>query len=141
LFCLVFSPQVFASVAETDELTNMFQRGDEELKSCLQPSQRLIGCIGSTMLYNPKTESVLQVLGVELAKLRLNNDVNLALATGGFKGVGETLTRAFEKEASGSVYLVLPETDPQIETLSSIAPVEGQVVILFLCFCLLLRLS
>ncbi|XP_046576858.1 LOW QUALITY PROTEIN: uncharacterized protein LOC124284791 [Haliotis rubra] len=68
---------------------------------------------GSTKFYNTITEAVCRSIGSELAQLP-----NIAMATGGFFGVGETVSLTFYEESQrlwrkNSVWHVLPERDNQ----------------------------
>ncbi|XP_067656996.1 uncharacterized protein [Haliotis asinina] len=68
---------------------------------------------GSTKFYNTITEAVCRSIGSELAQLP-----NIAMATGGFFGVGETVSQTFYEESQrlwrkNSVWHVLPERDNQ----------------------------
>ncbi|XP_071090137.1 uncharacterized protein [Haliotis cracherodii] len=68
---------------------------------------------GSTKFYNTITEAVCGSIGSELAQLP-----NITMATGGFFGVGETVSRTFYEEnqklwKKNSVWHVLPERDGQ----------------------------
>ncbi|KAL8600513.1 hypothetical protein ACOMHN_005007 [Nucella lapillus] len=66
---------------------------------------------GSTTFYNPKSEEICRAIGKHLAGLE-----GLSMATGGFYGVGETVSKAFHEETQRlwkpqDVWHILPDRD------------------------------
>lgn len=66
---------------------------------------------GSTTFNNPKSEEICKAIGAHLARLE-----GLSIATGGFYGVGETVSRAYHEEAQymckrQNVWHILPDRD------------------------------
>ncbi|XP_076461074.1 uncharacterized protein LOC143293748 [Babylonia areolata] len=66
---------------------------------------------GSTNFYNPKSEEICRSIGKHLAQLE-----GLSMATGGFYGVGETVSQAYHEETQRlwkrqDVWHILPDRD------------------------------
>jgi hypothetical protein len=92
--------------------------GDMKLKS-INELLGFVGIIGSTAFYNPASESICREIGVRLAGVLPET---VAVCTGGFTGTGECISRAFhdariKRKRPHRTYMVLPTTDPDIETL------------------------
>ncbi|CAK0851972.1 unnamed protein product [Prorocentrum cordatum] len=78
-----------------------------------------VGIIGSTAFFNPTSERICCEIGVRLASALPDT---VAVCSGGFTGTGECISRAFHdaRVRDGKphrTYMVLPTTDPDIETV------------------------
>ncbi|ELU04881.1 hypothetical protein CAPTEDRAFT_227756 [Capitella teleta] len=82
------------------------------------PKQIFVYIAGSTTFYGSRTKELCQNIGRDLARLN-----NIHIVTGGFYGVGLTVSKSFhaenEKKENGFVYHVLPERDDQDRTRCS----------------------
>jgi predicted Rossmann-fold nucleotide-binding protein len=87
--------------------TERFERETREMVSRLPIGPRVVA-IGSTVLWSPESREICSVLGELLAGV-----AHLCLITGGVRGVGETMGRAFygrskERGRSCRVFHLLP---------------------------------
>ncbi|KAK6185756.1 hypothetical protein SNE40_007918 [Patella caerulea] len=85
---------------------------------------------GSTKFYNPKTEEICKSVGLHLNQLK-----NITIVTGGFHGVGETVSNSFYKEnerlkKKHQVWHILPEKDPQDRHLQARQGTDGRFEII-----------